>query len=224
MKKLFAVLLTVTMMACMFASCDKKDKSGSSAKTDVITENANGLKCDSKLTGGWTGEELQGGVLYFSKDNKLSQKVDYTKLQGWTFDESAKMLKVEGEGGGEFPYTYDGTNFEVEEYGLHLVREGSADESTINGTYGPTEEEKAMMGGIEIYFIINDGNAVMEMVLGEYSADGKMCKFFGKSSVVFGSFAENEDEGTEAEYTIDGDTLTIKNPEGGSDLVLDRAK
>ncbi len=185
-------------------SKDSKSEDADESSKAALPEVEAG-KIDEKLVGSWTAEEMGGGSMVFSKDNRLSMVVDYSEMMNF---KNGKLVTS----GEECDTTFDGKKITAKSQDqdvLVLEREGDADSSNMDGKYILTGGAiYDMMGatGMKIYFTITGEKLVMEMDMCEYAADGKYITVLGDE---IGMFSSEDGDDVTSEYKIDGETLTI---------------
>lgn len=216
MKKLVSFLAVCTVAVTALASCgssssEKDEKKEKKEKTPAIV-------------GKWEMAEMAetgvdaGGVI-FKEDGKGSMYVEISSMLYIQENGSVNLsgMEIEAEN-----YTFDGETFSLSYSGMDLLEMKKAeksDESDLNGTY--SLEGGLLTDSLKEQFASNEG----EDVSIEIELDGQKTELLINDIMTYtytddkltldgyGKFTGQGEESSEYDYTLDGDSLTLKNDE-----------
>lgn len=221
MKKTLSFISAIALIACAFVSCEDKESSGSSAKDKES-------KSEKSIVGTWVPsgdtleemkEDLGGGM----KVEKAELVITDTEISMNASVNASDLFCVTDDGfnlsGESFDREYDGKVISITAEGQTLAEFNRVDDPDENNIYGKYTNDE-LSGGTpdeEMYFdFVSSGVSYMIIThKEEYTYDEKTSKLTSTNA---------SGETDEAEYKVDGDTLTIVDEDGEVTETFTRAE
>ena len=211
MKKALSFISALALITCAFVSCGDTEDEGSSKKKEK--------KADKGIVGTWvpSGDTLEemaedlGGGLKIDKselvitDNDITMNASINASELFCVTDDGFLVSGEA-----FEKEYDGEVLKVIKDGqtaLEFDRIDSPDKDNVYGKYKNDEISGAMFGDGMSFDFAESGVSYMVITLKEEytSYDAETGKLIAKTD-------DGEDD--EANYKVDGDTLTITDEDG----------